>query len=58
MSNKKQVVQLRETSDYIEVACVNKPQRMCEFQTKNNQILRTVDAVIKDLETADQCKAE
>ncbi|KAK8399758.1 hypothetical protein O3P69_003649 [Scylla paramamosain] len=41
---------------YAEVACVPKLHEMCEFTKLRNKILKTVDAVYKDLETIEECK--
>ncbi|XP_045618140.1 uncharacterized protein [Procambarus clarkii] len=56
MAGRKRLLELEEEADYVEVACVPKPQKMCEFQTLRGRILKTVDAVYQDVESNEECK--
>lgn len=52
----RRMVMTNSTSDYIEMSCGAKPDRMCEFQRKTNQIMKTVDAVHLDTNSTEECR--
>ncbi|KAK3864370.1 hypothetical protein Pcinc_029941 [Petrolisthes cinctipes] len=56
MAGRKQLLTLSAATDYVEMACVPRPQKMCEFQRLRGKILKTVDAVHRDLKTTDECR--
>lgn len=41
---------------YIESNCVNEPVNMCDFSQIKGKILKTVDAVIQDVNSVDGCR--
>lgn len=56
MAGRKALVALESKHDYIELACGLKPDRMCEFQSIREKIMKTVDAVYLDTESTDECR--
>ena len=58
MAGKKPLVQTKEGVDYIELSCGPRPDRMCEFKSIRNKIMKTVDAVHLDTETTEECRAK
>lgn len=56
MAGRKHLLKMSAGAVYVEVACVPKPQKMCEFSRKPGRILKTVDAVYQDLETTEECR--
>ncbi|CAL4123343.1 unnamed protein product, partial [Meganyctiphanes norvegica] len=56
MAGRKQLLQPDDSIDYLELACVTKPERMCEFQRFPGKILKTVDAVYQDVQSEEECK--
>jgi hypothetical protein len=45
-----------EGSDYLENNCANEPTKLCEFKRLDGRILKTVDSVLQDVETVDDCR--
>ncbi|XP_071515914.1 uncharacterized protein [Panulirus ornatus] len=56
MAGRKRLIELNPTADYVEVACVPKPQKMCEFQKLRGLILKTVDAVHQGVGSDEECR--
>ncbi|XP_050723631.1 uncharacterized protein LOC127002106 [Eriocheir sinensis] len=56
MAGRKQLLKMAPGAVYAEVACVPKPQKMCEFTRMPGRILKTVDAVYRDLQTTEECR--
>ncbi|XP_068220289.1 uncharacterized protein [Palaemon carinicauda] len=57
MAGRKKLLQVQSDDDYMEVSCVPKPQKMCEFQSLRGRILKTVDAVYQDVESSEECQS-
>ncbi|XP_037790105.1 LOW QUALITY PROTEIN: uncharacterized protein LOC119585560 [Penaeus monodon] len=57
MAGRSRLLDVDEKSDYLEVSCVPKPQKMCDFQSVKGRILKTVDAVFQDVESTEECQA-
>ncbi|XP_076029180.1 uncharacterized protein LOC143018026 [Oratosquilla oratoria] len=45
-----------DNTEYLESNCVDDPVRLCEFQKMDGRILKTVDSVLQEVETLDDCK--
>ena len=56
MAGRRQHLRMEQTSDLIEIACVRRPQKLCEFQPLKGKILKTVDTVYQDVEDLQECK--
>jgi len=56
MAGRKNFVQVTEKTDYVEISCGAKPDRMCEFKTIREKIMKTVDAVHLDTESTEECR--
>lgn len=56
MAGRKKLLEVSDHVDYLEVSCVPKPEKMCEFQSLPGRILKTVDSVFQDVEDIDECK--
>ncbi|XP_064113013.1 uncharacterized protein LOC135219835 [Macrobrachium nipponense] len=57
MAGRKKLLAIRSDDDYMEVSCVPKPEKMCEFQSLRGRILKTVDAVFQDVDSAEECRS-
>lgn len=57
MAGRKQLLEISEKVDYLEVSCVPKPTKMCEFQSMRGRILKTVDAVYQDVGSVEECRS-
>lgn len=56
MAGRKSLVTIDSKYDYVELACGLKPDRMCEFQSMREKIMKTVDAVHLDTESTEECR--
>jgi hypothetical protein len=56
MAGRKKLVAIDAKYDYIELSCGLKPDRMCEFQSIREKIMKTVDAVYLDTESTEECR--
>lgn len=50
------VMETKAGTYYIESNCVNEPVKMCDFTEMKGRILKTVDAVVQEVETQQQCR--
>lgn len=42
--------------DYLENACAEEPNKLCEFKRLSGRILKTVDSVYQDVSSVDECR--
>ncbi|KAF2364740.1 PAN/Apple domain [Trinorchestia longiramus] len=56
MAGRKKLVAIDSKNDYMELSCALKPDRMCEFQSIREKIMKTVDAVHLDTASTDECR--
>lgn len=56
MAGRKNLVTLSPGTDFLEISCGPKPDKMCEFKTIREKIMKTVDAVHLDTESTEQCR--
>jgi len=56
MAGRKQLVEAGPAQDYLELSCGAKPERMCEFRSLSERIMKTVDAVHLDTKSTEECR--
>ncbi|XP_059621103.1 uncharacterized protein LOC132264798 [Phlebotomus argentipes] len=45
-----------DEADYLENACAEEPNKLCEFKRLSGRILKTVDSVYQDVSSVDECR--
>ncbi|KAK7083735.1 hypothetical protein SK128_028382 [Halocaridina rubra] len=57
LAGSKQLLELSEKVDYLEVSCLPKPAKLCKFRSNLGIILKTVDAAYRNVASLEECKS-
>lgn len=49
-------IKANESAEYLENNCLEDPSKMCEFKKLPGKILKTVDSVLQDVMTVEECR--